>query len=190
MITVIPATASQTIGPFWHALADGALTEGALTGGALTGGALADLTRFGATGERIVLVGTVTDGDGAAVTDACVELWQASPPASTGFSGFGRCATDAQGGYRFTTLRPAPLPGRGNQTQAPHLALTIFARGLLSQLVTRAYFAGEALNATDPVLNAVPAERRATLIAEPTAPGTWRLDIRLQGEAETVFLDV
>jgi protocatechuate 3,4-dioxygenase alpha subunit len=190
MTTVIPATASQTIGPFWHALADGALTEGALTGGALTGGALADLTRFGATGERIVLVGTVTDGDGAAVTDACVELWQTSPPASAGFSGFGRCATDAQGGYRFTTLRPAPLPGRGNQTQAPHLALTIFARGLLSQLVTRAYFAGEALNATDPVLNAVPAERRATLIAEPAGPGTWRLDIRLQGEAETVFLDV
>jgi protocatechuate 3,4-dioxygenase alpha subunit len=170
-------TPSQTIGPFWHGLADPAL---------------ADLTRLGAEDgqERIVLTGTVTDGDGAPVTDACIELWQASPPASAVFSGFGRAATDAQGGYRFTTRRPAPLPGRGNATQAPHLALVVFARGLLAQVVTRAYFAGEALNAADPVLNAVPTDRRGTLIANPCGPGCWRFDIRLQGAAETVFLDV
>lgn len=168
-------TPSQTIGPFWHGLADPAM---------------ADLTRFGAPGERIVLAGTVTDGDGAPVADACVELWQASPPVSEDFTGFGRAATDAQGGYRFTTLRPAALPGRGNLTQAPHLALTVFARGLLAQVVTRAYFAGEPLNDVDPVLNAVPAERRGTLIAGADGPACWRLDIRLQGDAETVFLDV
>jgi protocatechuate 3,4-dioxygenase alpha subunit len=169
------ATSSQTIGPFWHALADETL---------------ADLTRFGAEGERVVLTGTITDGDGVPVGDACVELWQASPTASDAFSGFGRCATDPDGVYRFTTIRPGTLPGRGNQAQAPHFALTVFARGLLAHVMTRAYFDGEPANATDPVLNAVPDGRRGTLIAKPAGAATWRFDIRLQGESETVFLDI
>ncbi|PZW44830.1 protocatechuate 3,4-dioxygenase alpha subunit [Humitalea rosea] len=173
------ATASQTIGPYWHLLAEPDWE---------------DLTRFGPDGaERITLTGTITDGDGALVTDACVEIWQADPPASDDFLGWGRAATDAKGRFRFTTLKPGPVPGRGNTQQAPHIAITILARGLLKALVTRVYFEGEALNATDPLLTAIedPA-RRATLLAHATGEGVWSLDIRLQGDgaAETVFLDV
>ena len=174
------ATASQTIGPFWHPLEDPDW---------------ADLTRFGVEGERIVLCGTVTDGDGTAVTDACVEIWQADPPAGDRFTGFGRAASDVDGRFRFVTVRPGPLPGLGNQLQAPHVAVTILARGLLKALHTRLYFAGDPRNDADPVLSLLddPA-RRATLVAVPegTADGMprWRLDIRLQGERETVFLDV
>jgi len=171
------ATSAQTIGPYW------ALIEHP---------EMADLTRFGAAGERVVLTGRITDGDGAPVTDACVELWQASPPASDSFPGYGRSATDEQGRFRFVTLRPGPLPGpgRGNVQQAPHFALNILARGILTRLVTRAYFADEKLNETDPILALVedPA-RRATLLARPDGPATWRLDIRLQGEGETVFFE-
>jgi protocatechuate 3,4-dioxygenase alpha subunit len=170
------ATASQTIGPYWHLLDDPDW---------------ADLTRFGAAGETIRLTGTLYDGDGLPVSDACVELWQASPPASDSFPGFGRCATDTQGNFRFITLKPGPLPGRGNALQAPHVAIAIFARGLLKQLVTRAYFADEALNESDPLLAMIDDRaRRATLIAEPVDAATWRLDIRLQGDGETVFLEL
>jgi protocatechuate 3,4-dioxygenase alpha subunit len=170
------ATASQTIGPYWHLLDDPGW---------------ADLTRFGAEGERIVLTGAITDGEGLPVGDACVELWQASPAASASFPGFGRCATDAAGRFRFVTLKPGPVPGRGNTRQAPHLALCIMARGLMGGLVTRAYFEGEALNEADPVLSSVEEpDRRATLIAKAEGAGMWRLDIRLQGGNETVFFEV
>jgi protocatechuate 3,4-dioxygenase alpha subunit len=175
------ATASQTIGPFWHLLEDKSW---------------ADLTRFGAQGERVTLVGCVLDGDGAPFTEVCVELWQASPAASDHFPGFGRAATDQNGEYRFLTLKPGPLPGRGNTQQAPHFALTILGRGLMHHLVTRAYFQGEALNETDPLLTSIEdVERRGSLIARPDGAATWRLDIRLQGslhgpDIETVFLDV
>ena len=176
------ATASQTAGPYWHLI---------------DFPAWADLLRddgpnAGIAGERITLVGRITDGDGAPCPDALVEIWQAGPDGryDAGFHGFGRCATDAAGGFRFTTLKPGPVPGRGNGTQAPHVVVSIFARGLLRQLVTRLYFAGEPLNEQDPILAAVPPARRATLIARPEAAGTWRLDIRLQGDDETVFLEV
>jgi len=108
----------------------------------------------------------------------------------SGFHGFGRCATDAQGRFCFATLKPGPVAGPGNGIQAPHVALTIFARGLMRGLVTRAYFAGDARLAEDPILALVPRQRRATLIAQPDGQGAWRLDIRLQGEGETVFLEV
>jgi protocatechuate 3,4-dioxygenase alpha subunit len=175
------ATSSQTIGPYWHLIEDRSW---------------ADLTRFGAEGERVTLVGRVLDGDGAPFPEVCVELWQASPQASDRFSGFGRAATDKNGEYRFVTLKPGPLPGRGNTQQAPHFALTILGRGLMHHLVTRAYFQGEALNETDPLLMSIEdAKRRATLIARPEGAATWRLDIRLQGhlhgpDIETVFLDI
>lgn len=177
----VGATASQTAGPYWHMID---FPE------------WADLTRAGGpnadvAGERIVLAGRITDGAGAALVDGLVEVWQAGPDGrfEAGFHGFGRCATDDDGGYRFTTLKPGAVPGLGNATQAPHIVLTLFARGLMKQVVTRAYFAGEPLNETDPVLNLVEPGRRATLIAQPVG-GEWRLDIRLQGEGETVFLDV
>ncbi|MDB5372978.1 MAG: protocatechuate 3,4-dioxygenase subunit alpha [Belnapia sp.] len=177
-----PATASQTAGPYWHLI---------------DFPAWADLLRpdgpnAGVAGERITLAGHITDGDGAPCPDAMVEIWQAGPDGryDGDFHGFGRCATDAAGGFRFTTLKPGPVRGQGNVFQAPHVAIAIFARGLLKQLVTRLYFAGEALNDQDPVLSAVALARRATLIAQPEEAGHWRLDIRLQGGDETVFLEV
>ena len=175
------ATASQTIGPFWHLLEDPAW---------------ADLTRFGAEGERVVLRGRIVDGAGAPLADGCVELWQTSPEASDTWTGFGRAATDANGEFRFVTLKPAPLPIRphSNVAQAPHCALTLFARGLLIHLHTRVYFAGEALNDHDPLLSSLSPARRGTLIARPDGSErgmpVWRLDIRLQGDGETVFLDI
>jgi protocatechuate 3,4-dioxygenase alpha subunit len=137
---MVPATAAQTIGPFWHLIEDPAM---------------ADLTRFGAAGERITLLGTVRDGDGAACPDACIEIWQSSPAADDRFPGYGRCNTDASGTFCFTTLKPGPVPGRGNAQQAPHIAINILSRGVMSRLYTRAYFAGETLNETDPLLNLV-----------------------------------
>jgi protocatechuate 3,4-dioxygenase alpha subunit len=125
------------------------------------------------------------------VTDACVELWQVSPAQDDKFPGWGRSATDGDGVFRFTTIRPGPVPGRGNALQAPHCALTILARGIMTCLRTRVYFAGEPLNDTDPLLALIddPA-RRATLIARQDGPDAWRMDIRLQGGEETVFLEV
>jgi protocatechuate 3,4-dioxygenase alpha subunit len=158
-------TGSQTIGPFWHMLSDPAD---------------ADLTRLGATGPRLVLAGRVFDGDGAPVNDACVEIWQATPLASPVFPGWGRCATATDGGFRFVTLAP--------DAAAPCLAVAVFARGLVKPLWTRVYFAEPG----DPPLAALPAARRATLLArpDPGEPAAWRWDIRLQGDGETVFLEL
>ncbi len=170
------ATASQTIGPYWHLIEDTSWS---------------DLTRFGAQGDHIILTGTIRDGDGAACPGTCVEIWQSDPVQSDTFPGFGRANTDDTGTFRFTTIKPGPVAGRGNTLQAPHIAIRIFARGLMAGIVTRAYFQNEALNASDPLLTSIedPA-LRATLIAAPDGPNTWRLDIRLQGDGETVFLDV
>ena len=175
------ATASQTIGPFWHGLAHADWP---------------DLTRFAQPGdpaaERITVAGTLTDGAGQAIGDACVELWQSDPATSEHFPGFGRCATDAEGRFRFTTFKPGPVPTvpGGNSLQAPHLAVTILAHGLLHHLCTRCYFAGEALNDNDPLLSSLDPAQRATLIAQREGDSAWHLDIRLQGEGETVFLDI
>lgn len=169
------ATASQTIGPYWHLIEHPEF---------------ADLTRFGASGERLALTGRISDGDGAPVADCCVELWQASPATSDVFPGYGRAATDGDGRFRFTTIRPGPLPGPGNVQQAPHVALNLLARGILGRLVTRAYFDGEALNDTDPILALIESPaRRATLLARPAGEATWHIDIRLQGAGETVFME-
>src|SRR5262249_44712024 len=156
-------------------------------------------------GERIEIVGRVLDGDGQPVPDALIEIWQANAagryahredtqdkPLDSAFSGFGRCATAADGGYRFLSLRPDRVPGRGNTLQAPHIGVGLFARGLLRRLVTRIYFEDEAVNAEDPVLALIadPA-RRATLLARRIAGNgaVYRLDLILQGEGETVFFD-
>ena len=157
-----PVTPSQTIGPFWHMLDDPTTC---------------DLTRFGATGERLLLSGHVIDGEGAPVSDACVEIWQASPAASAQFTGWGRCATNVQGAFRFVTLAP--------DARAPYVAVCVLARGLLKPLWTRVYFA----DSGDAVLAALPAARRATLLAQP-GDGGWRWDIRMQGGGETVFFDL
>jgi protocatechuate 3,4-dioxygenase, alpha subunit len=184
-------TAAQTVGPFFHL--------------GLDRPDWADLARDNPTGERIAVEGRVIDGDGLPVPDACLELWQANAagryahpddtqtdkPLDANFRGFGRVSTGADGGFRFTTIRPGPVPGRGNALQAPHINVALFARGLLKQLYTRIYFAGDPLNEADPVLLSIddPAVRR-TVLARPHGAGTWRLDIVLQGDGETAFFDV
>ncbi|HEY1259951.1 MAG TPA: protocatechuate 3,4-dioxygenase subunit alpha [Stellaceae bacterium] len=187
-------TPSQTVGPFFHL--------------ALDRPTWADLAPAGAKGERIVVEGRVTDGDGMPVADACLELWQANAagryahpddtqedkPLDPNFRGFGRVSTDAEGRYRFATIRPGPVPGRGNTLQAPHIAVALFARGLLKQLYTRIYFADETTNDTDPVLSSIddPARRR-TLLAQRdnrSDSPTYRFDIVLQGEHETAFFEI
>jgi protocatechuate 3,4-dioxygenase, alpha subunit len=111
--------------------------------------------------------------------------------ASNSFRGFGRCPTDKDGGYAFATVKPGSVPGPNGTPQAPHINVGVFARGMLKRLFTRIYFAGEAANATDPILALVPPERRDTLLAkpDPKSAGVWRFDIRIQGGNETVFFD-
>jgi protocatechuate 3,4-dioxygenase alpha subunit len=173
---MLTATANQTIGPYWNLIEDPTW---------------ADLTRFGADGERIILTGRVFDGTGATVTDAAIEIWQTSPPASDIFPAFGRARTDGNGSFRFITLKPGPVAGLGNTQQAPHVAVSIFARGLLTGLTTRLYFQNEPLNETDPILSMIEDEaQRGTLIARKVSDDTWQLDIRLQGDNETVFMEI
>ncbi|TFD54459.1 protocatechuate 3,4-dioxygenase subunit alpha [Cryobacterium frigoriphilum] len=145
--------------------------------------------------------GTVTDGAGQPILDALLEVWQADETGTLvqklgscdrdgfTFTGFGRAPTSIAGEYTFTTVKPGSVAGR-----APYVLVTVFARGVTHHLFTRAYFPEDsALHASDPVLTTVPADRRGTLIsiAEPAIAGTpsYRFDIRLQGENETVFLD-
>ncbi|MFI5937744.1 protocatechuate 3,4-dioxygenase subunit alpha [Actinoplanes sp. NPDC051494] len=134
--------------------------------------------------------GVIRDGAGTIVPDALVETWQADPQGrfhTPGFRGFARCGTDDDGRWAIRTLKPGPVG-----SQAPHLAVSVFARGLLHRVVTRLYFADEpTANATDPVLASIPAERRGTLLATPRADG-YHFDINLQGTDdqgtdETVF---
>jgi protocatechuate 3,4-dioxygenase alpha subunit len=160
----------------------------------------------------IVIEGVVTDGAGQPLPDALVETWQADPEARfdhpddprgradppAGFRGFGRSATDATGRFRIITLRPGPLPTPDGGTEAPHLDVSVFARGLLDRVVTRIYFPDEQeANAADPVLASVEPARRHTLVAttatdQAASDGrpAFRFDIRLQGDGETVFFDV
>jgi protocatechuate 3,4-dioxygenase alpha subunit len=160
-----------------------------------------DVVPAGTPGSFVVS-GAVLDGAGAPVTDALVETWQADPdgrfahpddprgaavPALAGFRGFGRAAT-ADGRFRIRTVKPGRLPTRDGEWEAPHLDVSVFARGLLDRVVTRIYFPDED-NATDPVLRALPAERARTLVARP-APDGYAFDVVLQGPAETVFFDV
>lgn len=169
-------TPSQTIGPFFsHALPwpDGPHVVPAGTPGAFW------------------LRGRVFDGAGDPVPDALIESWQADPAGSYdsgSFRGFGRCPTDQDGWWAIRTVKPGPVPWPTGGTQSPHLALSVFARGLLNRVVTRIYFADEP-NDADPVLAKLSEADRDTLIARPTGDG-YRFDIRLQGEHETVFFQV
>jgi protocatechuate 3,4-dioxygenase alpha subunit len=192
-------TPSQTVGPFFKY---GLTPNGQYDwNDAFTN----DLVTPDVSGERIRVQGRVFDGDGAPVPDCMLEIWQAdvqgrfSDPQdkralpNSSFRGFGRCGTDPNGFYAFDSIKPGPVPDPDGTPQAPHLLLAIFARGMLLQLYTRIYLGGEAANAADPVLALVPADRRDTLIAvrEPgNGSAVYRLDIRLQGDHETVFFEV
>lgn len=183
-------TPSQTIGPFFHI----------------------SLPHEG--GERLVspqdpdslrIVGAIVDGEGAPVPDGMVEIWQANrngryshpedqrsdPPLEENFSGFGRCQTDGDGRYEFLTVKPGAVPGPDGRPQAPHILVTVFARGLLKQLVTRMYFPDEEeANSTDLVLTSIEnPEDRTTLIAH-QVDGALGFDIYLQGDRQTMFFDV
>lgn len=182
-------TPSQTVGPFFK--------------NALIRREFATLVNQHTRGERVVIEGFVLDGERAPVGDAMLEIWQANAegrydhPADTqeklldpNFYGFGRIGTAEDGSFRIVTIKPGPVPGAGGRLQAPHISVSVFARGLLKRLVTRIYFPGEPLNASDPVLNAVPPARRDTLVARPAADGVLRFDVILQGADETVFFDI
>jgi protocatechuate 3,4-dioxygenase, alpha subunit len=190
-------TPSQTVGPFFHY----SLTPKAYGYAEIVTN---DLLTEDAAGERIRIEGRVFDGDGQPVTDAMIEIWQAdgegryASPAdgrarpNTRFKGFGRSDCDGEGRYGFTTVKPGLVPGPNGGTQAPHINVGVFARGLLNRLFTRIYFEGEAGNTSDPILALVPEDARATLIARRTGQGgepTYTFDIHLQGKNETVFFD-
>ena len=171
-MTARPLTPTQTVGPFFHdcMLRDGARRE------MITGTA---------SGAVIRVSGRVIDGDGVGVPDAVIEVWQQE--------GFARIGTDNDGRYSLETVRPAPLPFDRTTMQAPHLSVAVFARGLLNHLYTRIYFEDDGSPGADPILQYVPEPRRSTLVAK-VAPGTsltrsYRFDIVLQGEGETVFFD-
>jgi protocatechuate 3,4-dioxygenase, alpha subunit len=179
MSTLLTATPGQTIGPFF--------------GYALPFDKGSELVPPGSPGA-VQFHGVVTDGDGRSVPDALLEIWQADTngviPRATGslhrdgwtFTGWGRAGTDDEGRYSFSTV----IPGATQPDSAPFILVTVFARGLLNRLFTRAYVPGEQL-AGDPLLASLPAERRRTLIASHDEHGL-RFDIRLQGPDQTVFL--
>lgn len=182
-------TPSQTIGPFFAY----ALTPRAYGGPELANERLA---AEGISGERITIRGHVLDGDGEPVPDAMIEIWQADaqgrfhPEGNAGFTGFGRAETTPEGFYHFETIKPGAVPNPNGAMQAPHLTVSVFARGLLIRLATRIYFPNDPANAADPVLALVPADRRETLVARRGSDGVFHFDIRLQGEGETVFFDL
>jgi protocatechuate 3,4-dioxygenase alpha subunit len=186
---VIPLTPSQTVGPFLHIALD--WSDGA------------DAVREGTTGA-VWLRGRIFDGAGEPLPDAMVETWQADADgrfdhpddprgaleAPAGFRGFGRSATGADGEWAIRTVKPGVVPAADGAPQAPHIDVSVFARGLLDRVVTRLYFSDEAdSNAADPVLSTVPEHRRGTLIAQRTDDG-YHFDVRLQGDGETVFFDL
>lgn len=175
--TPLGPTPSQTIGPFFRFGLDWFEPT--------------ELVVAGTPGARTI-GGRVLDGAGDPVPDACVEIWQAGPDGrfdgqpvegQATWHGWGRCLTDAEGRWGFTTQKP----GRVDDEQAPHVDVTLFARGLLQRLVSRIYFPDEAVaNATDPVLVAA-GDRASTLVATAQPDGHLHHDLVLQGERETVF---
>jgi protocatechuate 3,4-dioxygenase alpha subunit len=186
---IFATTPSQTVGPYFaiglpwpegpHAMQDG--TPGAIT-----------------------ITGTVYDGAGDPVPDHLIETWQADPEGRfadlrghggsselAGFRGFARYGVeDGDGTFAIVTVKPGAVPAPDGRLQAPHIDMSLFARGMLNRCVTRIYFGDEEqANASDPVLARVPEQRRQTLIAQPTADG-YTFDIRLQGPGETVFFAI
>ncbi|HEX7980839.1 MAG TPA: protocatechuate 3,4-dioxygenase subunit alpha [Gemmatimonadaceae bacterium] len=189
-------TASQTVGPFFHdcLMRDDARCD-----------VLASDTTVG---KRIRVEGRVLDGDGAGVPDAVIEIWQANHhgrynhpsdtrdlPLDPAFTGYGRIATQSDGKFCFTTIKPGAVPFDRRRVQAPHISLAVLGRGLLNHLYTRIYFEDEQLTSADPVLQRVAPERRPTLIArrvsnESGGEAVYKIDIVLQGNGETVFFEI
>ncbi len=184
-------TPSQTVGPFFHI--------GLLRGNENV------LVDEQTAGRRIRITGCVFDGEGKPVPDALIEIWQADAQglfnhpadpqcdrADRHFRGFGRTGTVDGGRFEFKTVKPGSTVDRDGVLQAPYVDVRVFARGMLIHATTRLYFSDEIANATDPVLGTIDPERRGTLIAvleETDDLPTYRFDIRLQGQCETVFFE-
>ncbi len=191
-------TPSQTVGPFF---AYGLTPKGHYAWNDVVDN---DLVTPELAESRIRIEGVMYDGDTAPVPDGMVEIWQAdgrgrfprghglgNSPSNTAFKGFGRCATRPDGSFSFSTVKPGVIEESTGGDRAPHILVAVFARGMLVHAFTRIYFDDEPANASDPVLQLVPAERRATLIARRQAGGTvYHFDIRLQGDRETVFFEI
>jgi protocatechuate 3,4-dioxygenase, alpha subunit len=186
---IFEVTPSQTVGPYF---AIGLPFDGQQL-----------IVPEGTTGA-ITISGSIYDGQGDVVPDHVVEFWQPDATGAfadlhsygdqsvhPGFRGFGRwCVEDGDGVYRMVTVKPGPVPFFKGGMQAPHIDVTVLARGMLNRVVTRIYFADEVdANAADPVLQRVPEARRQTLLARPTDSG-YSFDIHLQGPDETVFFDL
>jgi protocatechuate 3,4-dioxygenase, alpha subunit len=201
----LQATTSQTVGPYFQI--------------GLARFYVDDLTGPGVSGDAIEIAGRVFDGDGQPVPDGVIEIWQAdaegqyahpefsqelesikkndapakehidAPRGLGAFRGFGRVPTQADGSYRFKTIRPGRVPAPDGTLQAPHIDVSVFTRGLLRRLVTRIYFPDEASNAEDFALKLVEAGRRHTLIAKKLSDGVLEWNVMLQGRDETVFFD-
>jgi protocatechuate 3,4-dioxygenase alpha subunit len=193
-MTKLRQTPSQTVGPYF---AYGLSPEQYGYQG-LSSIAGSDMAPGDVEGQRIRVEGRVFDGAGEVIPDALIEVWQAdslgryahpSDPrgSNSTFKGFGRCGTgtDAHNRFWFDTIKP----GTAEPGQAPHLNVIVTMRGMLLHAFTRIYFPDEVANATDKVLNSVPAERRDTLIATKQDGNVYRFDIRMQGDKETVFFD-
>ncbi len=189
MSTRLGPTPSQTVGPFFSFGLTDPWPEGEAVVAPCHAGA-------------IEVHGQVLDGHGDPLPDALIETWQADPDgrfdhpddprgavAFEGFRGFGRSGTDGEGRWSVRTLKPGRVPAAdATMLQAPHLLVTVMARGMLQRLITRIYFGDEQrANAQDPVLAALPDDARATLIAEPVDRHGYRFDVHLQGEHETAF---
>lgn len=187
----LQATTSQTVGPFFSI--------------GLKQMETVELAGRGASGQRVTITGCVLDGDGKPVPDAILEIWQANchgkyahpeddqtKPLDPAFRGYGRIPVDENGRFSFSTIKPGSVPGPDGAIQAPHIAVSVFMRGLLRRLVTRIYFPEETANAGDFILRLVAPERQATLIARKNAKeaGTLEWDVILQGPGETVFFDI
>ena len=182
------ASGHQTVGPYLHIGLDWLTTR--------------EIAGRGVKGERVTIAGQLIDGDGVGVSDGLIEIWQANAagkyahpedtqnkPVERGWRGFGRIPTDAKGGFRFSTVKPGRVPGPDGKLQAPHLVVAVFMRGLLKHLATRIYFPDDPANNEDPVLNLVPATRRATLVARLNGKNALEWNVVLQGKNETVFFD-
>ena len=187
---------SQTVGPYF---AQGLLREGDQVFTNL-------LVSQDTEGERIRIEGCVLDADGRPIEDAMIEIWQANShgrynhpldeqdkPLDPNFRGHGRASTDINGNYWFETIKPGSVSGPREKSQAPHINVIVFARGMLSHAFTRIYFEDEAANQNDPVLMSIEDKtHRNTLIAkrkESAEAIAYRFDIRFQGDNETAFFD-
>ena len=191
----LTATTWQTVGPFFRIGLERLYVD--------------DLTVPGIPGERVEIGGRILDGDGQGVPDAVIEIWQAdaqgkypepenfdaktsqSTYPQNSFRGYGRVATESDGSFHITTIKPGRVPAPDGTLQAPHLAVSIFMRGLLRRLVTRLYFPDDSPNSQDFILNMVDPDRRTTLIAKKSAMRDDLLEwnIVLQGPQETVFFE-